>query len=146
MDAGRSSLSPWARWDLCPKRRPADGGHPSPDIRKPYRPVHGLVIEDLLGNYVLTPRRGLRVLPYLKHTPHLRNLRQTLALVIYRRLIAMHWKAPVAPGIDLWRAELLRWAKAEAQTLQLLLTKGIPVKGLNTWNSFVTAIESKDGE
>ncbi|KAJ1081972.1 hypothetical protein NDU88_002144 [Pleurodeles waltl] len=67
-----------------------------------------------------------------------------LALVMYRRLIAMHWKAPAAPGFDLWRAELLRWAKAEAQTLQLLIDKGIPAKGLNTWNSFVKTIESKD--
>ncbi|KAJ1214730.1 hypothetical protein NDU88_002347 [Pleurodeles waltl] len=65
---------------------------------------------------------------------------------MYRRLIAMHWKAPVAPCIDQWRAELLRWAKAEARTLQLLLEKGIPVKGLDTWNSFVVTIESKDDE
>ncbi|KAJ1092467.1 hypothetical protein NDU88_005577 [Pleurodeles waltl] len=65
---------------------------------------------------------------------------------MYRRLIAMHWKAPVAPGIGQWCAEQLRWAKAEAQTLQLLLDKGIPVKGLNTWNSFVIAIENKDDE
>ncbi|KAJ1181664.1 hypothetical protein NDU88_006867 [Pleurodeles waltl] len=71
---------------------------------------------------------------------------KALALVMYRRLIVMHGKALVAPGIDLWRAELLRWAKAEAQTLHLLLARGIPVKGLNSWNSFVTAIESKDDE
>ncbi|KAJ1178139.1 hypothetical protein NDU88_003386 [Pleurodeles waltl] len=54
----------------------------------------------------------------------------------------MHWKAPAAPGIELWRAELLRWAKAEAQTVQSLMDKGIPAKGLNTWNSFVKTIES----
>ncbi|KAJ1145278.1 hypothetical protein NDU88_011569 [Pleurodeles waltl] len=69
-----------------------------------------------------------------------------LALVMYMHLIAMQWKAPSAPSIAQWRAELLRWAKAEAQTLQLLLDKGILVKGLDTWNSFVTAVESKDDE
>ncbi|KAJ1166681.1 hypothetical protein NDU88_007078 [Pleurodeles waltl] len=69
-----------------------------------------------------------------------------LALVLYRRLVAMQWKAQSAPSVAQWREELIRWAKAEAQTLQNLLDKGILVKGLDTWNSFVIVAENKDDE
>ncbi|KAJ1179330.1 hypothetical protein NDU88_004564 [Pleurodeles waltl] len=48
-----------------------------------------------------------------------------LALLMAHRLIAMHWKAHILPGVALWCAASLKWGKAEAVVLRLEETCGL---------------------
>ncbi|KAJ1216248.1 hypothetical protein NDU88_003852, partial [Pleurodeles waltl] len=38
-----------------------------------------------------------------------------LAFLMYKRLIAIHWKAPKAPDRKSWHSLILRWARTEYQ-------------------------------
>ncbi|KAJ1198840.1 hypothetical protein NDU88_002679 [Pleurodeles waltl] len=67
-----------------------------------------------------------------------------LGFVVHKRLIATHWKAPHAPSYASWLRELCSRSQAEAQTLRSLQHRGLNLAGLETWDTFVVAMEARD--
>ncbi|KAJ1215917.1 hypothetical protein NDU88_003523 [Pleurodeles waltl] len=69
-----------------------------------------------------------------------------LAFIMYKRLIAMNWKASRVLELHKWRATTLRWAGTETRVLQALRDNGQARTGYDTWEELVTKLEIKNDE
>ncbi|KAJ1129535.1 hypothetical protein NDU88_007903 [Pleurodeles waltl] len=78
-----------------------------------------------------------------KGDKHLRKFID-LAFVVYKRLIATHWKAPHALSYAAWLRDLHSRSQAEAQTLRQLQHRGLIQGGAEIWDNFVVSIEARD--
>ncbi|KAJ1136101.1 hypothetical protein NDU88_002519 [Pleurodeles waltl] len=86
---------------------------------------------------------GLR--PRTKRNKHSHRF-VDLAYVIYKRLIAMSWKARNMPDLKVWLALTLRWARAEHQLLINLARRGLGRMGEEAWGVLVSRLEAKNDE
>ncbi|KAJ1091063.1 hypothetical protein NDU88_004191 [Pleurodeles waltl] len=86
---------------------------------------------------------GLRKRP--KKQRHLHKFID-LAFLMYKRLIAMHWKAPKAPDLKSWYSLIIRGARTEYQVLKRMVREGRQHTGCSTWEDLVTKLEAKNDE
>ena len=73
-----------------------------------------------------------------------RNKFLDLALVLYKRQIAMNWKASKAPEIKIWLKILLKWSQAEVEAmLDQTGREGNP-EGKILWDGYVQKLVAKN--
>ena len=67
-----------------------------------------------------------------------------LAMTLYKRQIAMHWKARSPPDTHTWTRVLLKWALAEATAMLVGNTWGTGSADKQTWDTYVHKLETRD--
>ena len=67
-----------------------------------------------------------------------------LAMTLYKRQIAMHWKPHTPPDIQDWSKVLLKWALAESSALQDGRSNSTSITNQQEWDQYIQNLKAKD--